>query len=62
MTQRQQINALSDEIDRVVDQFRDEFDLSYAAVVGVLQMKLFLMCQEADRAGNDPDHDPEPEE
>lgn len=59
MTQRQQINALSDAIDRVVDQFRTEFDLSYAAVVGILQMKVHLMCQEADNAGNDPDHDEE---
>lgn len=50
---------MSREIDRVVDQFRTEFDLNYAAVIGILQMKVHLMCQEADEAGDQEDSDGE---
>ena len=38
MTQSEQILALSNELDRLIDRFRHEYDISVAAVVGVLEM------------------------
>lgn len=48
MTEKEQIDHLADELDRLVERFRSEYDLSYAAVVGVLEMKKWLLCAEAD--------------
>lgn len=42
------IEYLGDEIDRIVDYARKEYDLTYAEIVGVLSMKGWLMMQEAD--------------
>lgn len=47
MNTQEQINHFGDEIDNLVDRFRSEYDLPYAAVVGVLQMKSHLLMQEA---------------
>lgn len=47
MSEREQIVHLGNEIDRLVDRFRTEYDLSYASVVGVLQMKCWLLMAEA---------------
>lgn len=37
----------ADELDKLVDRFREEYDLSYAAIVGSLHMKAHLLCEEA---------------
>lgn len=47
MTEREQITHLSNEIDKLINRYRDEYDLSYAAVVGILQMKSHLLMSEA---------------
>lgn len=43
-----QVQQFADELDRLVERFRAEYDLSYAAVVGTLHMKANLMCSEAE--------------
>lgn len=43
-----QVEHFADELDRLVDRFRSEYDLSYAAVVGTLHMKANLLCNEAE--------------
>lgn len=43
----QGVEHLSNEIDRMIDRFRQEYDMSYAETVGVLQMKIHLLCCEA---------------
>lgn len=43
-----QVQQFADELDRLVERFRAEYDLSYAAVVGTLQMKSHLICSEAE--------------
>lgn len=48
MTEREQIEQLADEIDKLLERSRSEYDLSYAAIVGVLQMKIHLVCEEAE--------------
>jgi hypothetical protein len=47
MDDKQQIFAFADDIDRLVERYRSEFDISYASVVGVLFMKAQLLCGEA---------------
>lgn len=38
---------LADEVDKMVERFRHEYDLEYAQVVGVLMMKAHLLMDEA---------------
>lgn len=53
MDDREQIVAFSNDVDRLVDRYRDEFDMTYAAAVGVLFMKAQLLCEEAVDEGDD---------
>ena len=39
MDNLEQTQAFSDTLDAVIDRFTQEFDLSYASVIGVLAMK-----------------------
>lgn len=48
-----QTQQLADDLDKLVDRYRAEYDLSYADVVGVLHMKAWLMCDEASRHEDD---------
>lgn len=43
MDEKEQINALASELDTMIERFRDEFDLSYASVVGTLHMKITVL-------------------
>lgn len=47
MTPSEQIERLSDEIDALIGRYRDEYDLTYAAVIGVLFAKAHFLCEEA---------------
>jgi hypothetical protein len=47
VNEKEQIDAFADDLDKLVHRYRSEFDLSYAAAVGVLQMKSWLLCSEA---------------
>jgi len=48
MTEKEQIDKLADAIDALINEYRVEFDLTYASVVGVLQMKAHLLMREAE--------------
>jgi len=41
-----QVTAFSTDLDSLVERYRREFDLSYAELLGCLQLKLFLMTRE----------------
>lgn len=47
MSESDQIKQLGDEVDKIINRAREEYDITYAAVVGVLQMKIHLLCEEA---------------
>lgn len=47
MDDKEQIQAFADDVDKLVERYRQEFDMTYAAVIGTLQMKVHLMCVEA---------------
>jgi len=59
MTAEEQTQALADDLDALVRRYALEFDLTYAAVVGVLQIKIHLLCESA---GNQYQDDEEEEE
>ena len=47
MRQAEQIAHFEKDLNALLDRFRSEYDLPYAAVVGVLHMTAFKLCQEA---------------
>lgn len=53
MTEGEQTTAFANDLDKLVDRYRLEFDMSYAAVVGTLQMKSWLLSQEANDENED---------
>lgn len=53
MKRDEQVTHLANELDALIDRFRSEYDMSYAAVVGVLHMKAHLLCEEATAADAD---------
>jgi hypothetical protein len=47
MDGREQIEAFAEDLDRLIERYRSEFDLTYAAVVGALTIKSHILCTEA---------------
>lgn len=47
MTDREQIKAFANDLDKLVDRYRDEFEITIAGVIGILSFKQFLLMQEA---------------
>ena len=48
MTEHEQIIHLSDDLDKLVERYSLEYDISYASVVGVLTMKCHLLMNQAE--------------
>ena len=53
MTDKEQITHFANDIDNLVDRYRSEYDMTYAAIVGVLQMKSHLLIVEASERDDD---------
>lgn len=47
MSEKDQIDQLSNELDNLVERFRKEYDITYASAIGVLQLKIHSLGQEA---------------
>lgn len=47
MTETEQVDRFCDELDALVARYAHEYDLSYAAVVGALTLKIHTLCAEA---------------
>jgi hypothetical protein len=47
MDESTQAGLLGAEIDRVIERFRSEFDMTYMSVIGVLETKKHLLIREA---------------
>ncbi len=45
MNEKEQIEAFADDVDRLVRRYENEFELSAASAVGVLQFKVHAICQ-----------------
>ena len=46
MTQRQQQDLFSEELSRLVDRFAGEFELSYASVIGCIELEKAKLLNE----------------
>jgi hypothetical protein len=53
MTDEDQIAAFGEELERMVDRFREEFDLPYVSVVGVLTMMATQLTLESLEEGGE---------
>lgn len=53
MTDKEQMDHFANDIDALVERYRTEYEITYAAVVGVLQMKIHLVCDEASERGDE---------
>jgi hypothetical protein len=48
MSDKEQIDHFANDLDALVKRYSEEYDIPYASVVGVLQMKAWLLCADAD--------------
>jgi hypothetical protein len=55
MSEREQAKAFAEDLDRLVNRYRDEFELTYGSVVGVLFIKASLLSLEAEKGEGDED-------
>lgn len=54
MSEQEQIIHFANDLDKLVDRYRDEYELTYASTIGVLQMKIHTLIQSAIESGRDP--------
>ncbi len=47
MTESEQIDAFASELDALINRFRAEFDMTYAATIGTLMLAVHDLQQEA---------------
>jgi hypothetical protein len=47
MTDREQTEHFANELDRMIDRFRSEYQISYASVIGTLNIKAVSLTIEA---------------
>lgn len=57
VTEAEQINALSADIANVIDRYRQEFDLGYAAMIGVLHFRAHCLVNEAIEVSQEQEND-----
>lgn len=53
MDPHEQVDQFSKDLTKLVDRYRDEYDMVYAEMVGVLHMKAFHLCHEAHENNED---------
>ena len=57
MSGKEQIDAFASDLDKLIERYRLEFELTYAAVIGVLFLKAHLLCDEStDVEDDEPTH------
>jgi hypothetical protein len=59
MTNEDQTEAFNDALDAAIDRFTQEFDLTYASVIGVLSMKVVELTLQSGIHENDQEDDQE---
>lgn len=55
MTEREQTVQFCNELDRLVDRFSHEYEMSYAAMIGSLHMKAHALATEAQEGPDEDD-------
>ena len=59
MTEREQVEALADDLDRLIGRYCDEFELTTASAVGVLAFKMHTLMAHAQSNANGEEEDEE---
>lgn len=49
MDNDQQVMALADDLDKLIERYRVEFELNFASVLGVLEAKKWFLIREAEK-------------
>lgn len=57
MNDQDQTQAFASDLEKLIDRYRDEFDVRYAQIVGVLHLQAHFLCSEA-KILNDEDKTP----
>lgn len=52
-TQDEQASQFGHELDKVIDRFRDEYDISYAAMIGALYFRAHSLANELEEIERD---------
>lgn len=47
MTAEEQIEHFENDLDALVDRYRSEYEITFASTIWILQMKIWLLCKEA---------------
>lgn len=55
MDENLQITAFENEIEKVIQRFRHEYQLPYASLIGSLHLKAHELCKEAFEVGEEED-------
>jgi len=55
MDQKEQIDRFAGDLDKLVGLYKREYDLSYASVIGCLDMKITLLTLEAIKVAREQD-------
>lgn len=50
MTDKEQNKAFAGELDKLIERFAKEFEMTYVQIVGVLELKKHLLCSEAEES------------
>jgi len=61
MDEKDQIGCFDDDLDRLLQRYSDEFDMSLAAMVGTLQIKIHELVANSIDQDDDEDEDEEVE-
>ena len=53
MTEREQVDAFAEDLGKLIDRYRSEFDLTIAGVLGVLECAKFEIWEDSRGGGGD---------
>lgn len=57
MSEKEQIIHFANDLDALVNRYRNEYEITYASTIGVLQMKIHTLIQDAINTGEDHQND-----
>lgn len=53
MPPNDQTTHFANDLERLINRYRDEYDITYAQLVGVLHIQSFMLCREAEQKIDD---------
>lgn len=59
MPPNDQTTHFANDLERLINRYRDEYDITYAQLVGVLHIQSFMLCREAEERSKPEEDDDE---